>query len=238
MPFPEQQARPPIDHAAIATKAAAERAAKRATWPKLDPPTPATLARIAELRRLPLPVVQAADRRGYLAQCVIDGAPCFVIREGEFAQARRLDGSPIVLADGRTTKAKTLPGSVGSFIGWRTLDTAGPVLLIEGVISLLEAAGAMRLSRTGTPWRILAAVDAGRRLEGVHLSRLFSRHVRIVPDADAAGDKALARWSQSLSAAGSTVDAVQLPDGVKDIGDLLKQPERYAADITTIFSQP
>jgi hypothetical protein len=163
-----------------------------------------------------------------------------VLREGNFAQARRLDGEPFVLS-GRPLKAKTLPGSEGHFLGLKLLGgPENPVLLVEGVVALLEAVAAMfavdaDLRREGG-WTVLAAASATSRSDTALLKRLHGRRVRIVPDNDAAGKSALLHWTSSLRAAGADADAFRLPEGMKDLGPLVADPEAHRATLKELFT--
>jgi hypothetical protein len=215
-------------------KQAEERARKRSTWPEFKPLSPHSIEAIATLRKLPFEAVEMARARGLLWGAKEDGERCFVIREGNFAQARRFDGSPFVL-NGRQVKAKNLAGAEGYFIGQTLLgDADSPVLIVEGAISLIE--GIAAILAVGANWTVLAATSAGSKLEPAILSRMAGRRVRIVPDSDAAGLDGLARWTASLLGAGATVDAFRLPEGMKDLGPAVADPERHRGLLTEIFT--
>src|SRR5690606_32829044 len=90
---------------------------------------------------------------------------CIVIHEGDFAQARALDGRRFTFRDGSTAKAKTLPGSTGNgFVGKETVNEDSPVLLLEGAVAFVEGCAAAFLAGdAANPWGILAAVSSGSR---------------------------------------------------------------------------
>ena len=67
------------------------------------------------------------------------------------------------------------------------------------------------------------------------LARLRGRHVRIVPDADEAGLNAAASWLADLEAAGAMVDAMPLPDGIKDLGALVAKSEAHIEILNALF---
>ena len=167
----------------------------------------------------------------------IEGQCCFIIHEGTFAQARRLDGVPFTRGDGTRIKAKNLPGSEGAFIGQRWLGDTQHVLLVEGVIGLMEALAAFALVNMTESWSILAATSASSRFarDPALLARLTGRHVRIVPDADEAGMNAAASWLADLEAAGARADAVALPDGFKDLGEIIAARESHLETLNEIF---
>ncbi len=202
-------------------------AARRADWPPFAPLSDATLAEIATLRGLPFEAIDIADAARLLAGAVIDGHRCFVIREDTFAQARRLDGGNLPTQSG-PKKAKNLPGSQGCFIGRVMLGgPESPVLLTEGAIGLLEAIAASWLVDADSRWGVLAATGASSRFDDTWLKRLRGRRVRIVPDSDKTGLEAAGKWAASLRQVGCTVDAFTLPDGLKDIGDVVTSKKHH-----------
>jgi len=198
---------------------------RRQRWPAFQPLARTAIQRVAAHRDLPWPAVEMAARLGYLSGAMVDGHRCYLLHEGTFAQARRLDGQPFMKADGGRLKAKNLPGSEGAFIGLRTLGDANTrVLVVEGVIALLEALAAHELSDPADSWAILAATSAGSRFARAPdlLGRLKGRHVRILPDADDSGCGGAAAWLAELEQAGARVDlAPPLPPGCKDLGPVV-----------------
>lgn len=210
---------------------------QRRAWPEFKPLTHADISRIAELRRMLPDAVDLANRHGFLKAAEIEGHGCFILHEGSFAQARRFDGKPFTRSDGTRIKAKNLPGSEGAFLGQRWLGDTQHVLLVEGVIGLLEALAAFALVNMAGNWSILAATSASSRFarDPALLARLTGRHVRIVPDADEAGMNAAASWLADLEAAGARADAVALPDGFKDLGEIVAAPESHLETLNEIF---
>lgn len=214
------------DHASP-VECGAEKPAKRRQWPAFRSATPADLAHIAALRGVSMDAAGLIASLGHVWRCRWRGEECLAIRSGIFAQARRMDGQPFTRQDGSTVKALNLPGSEGSFLnpgGMGTDDV--PVIITEGAVSILEAAEAI-LRADSTAGRllsvaVLAAVSASSRFTAGHLTKFAGRRVRIIPDADPAGQAAAAHWTASLRAAGCTVDAIRLPAGLKDLGDALR----------------
>lgn len=238
----EQEPRP---RAAPGFESENERKARqRRDWSAFRALSLASLQAIASLRNLPLQAVKDAAAFGFLHGAVVEGHRCFIIHEGNFAQARRFDGQPFTLADGRTTKAKNLPGSQGAFIGQRLLGSAyaghpaPKVLLIEGCIALVEAIAAHAIADPRDGWTVLAATSASARFarDPELLAALPGRFVRIIPDADEAGYEAAASWLTDLENAGCQVDAHPLPDGIKDLGPLVADPATHAQTLTAIFT--
>jgi Toprim-like len=216
---------------------AEKKARQRRAWPQFYPPTPASITAIAALRRIPPDGVYLAHCRQLLKRAMVEGHKCFVIHEGTFAQARRLDGEPFTRSDGSTIKAKNLTGSEGAFIGQGLLGNATHVLLVEGVFGLVEALTTFAMADSQGAWSILAATSAGSRFarDPALLARLAGRHVRIVPDADEAGRDAAASWLADLEAAGVRADAMPLPDGFKDLGDLIAAGESHLKTLNALF---
>jgi len=217
---------------------AEKKARQRKAWPEFKPLKPAGITAIARLRHMLPDAVDLAHRWGFVKGAEIEGHHCYVIHEGAFAQARRLDGEPFTLADGRQTKAKNLPASEGAFLGSRMLGNVGHVLLVEGCIALVEALAAFALVNMAESWSIIAATSASSRFarDPALLARLASRHVRIIPDADEAGQNAAASWLADLEAAGVQVDALALPDGFKDLGGIITDADARRETLNTIFA--
>ena len=219
---------------------AAERVKKRAQWPSMRPASEACVYRVAALRGLaPLPV-DCVRANGFLWEAEVDGHACYVLREGTVAQARRLDGGSFLL-EGREVKAKSLPGSEGHFLGWKLLGgPENPVLLVEGAVALLEGVAAAFAvdadARLENAWTVLAAMSSASRPDSSLRQQLAGRRVRIVPDADAAGMEALARWTEALRPTGARVDAFRLPEGMRDLGPLVSDPERYRGHLEELFT--
>jgi hypothetical protein len=219
---------------------AEKKARQRKAWPELKPLKPAGIKAIANLRHMMPDAVDLAHKHGFLKGAEIDGHKCFIMHEGTFAQARRLDGLPFTRPDGTEIKAKNLLGSQGAFIGQRLLGTTTHVLLVEGVFGLVEALAAFLLAEdVKTNWSVIAATSAGSRFhrDPALLSRLAGRHVRIVPDNDEKGTglDAAASWLADMERAGATVDAIKLPPECKDLGPIVSDPLRYKTFLTSLF---
>lgn len=214
--------KPATGVASVLAREQAAKQAKRDQWPAFQPLSARSVDAICTLRGLHPRAVEAAIYNGYLVGGPVDGHRSFILREGVFAQARRFDGQPFEMA-GKPIKAKTLPGSEGQWIGWRTIGRDNPILIVEGAIGLLEAMSAMvTVDADHNPgWTALAAVSASSRFTGQDLHRLKGRRVRIVMDGDSAGAEAAAVWAASLNGLEITADVFRLPGGLKDIGDAL-----------------
>jgi hypothetical protein len=221
------------DHESEAEKKARQRKA----WPEFKTLKPAGIKAIANLRHMMPDAVDLAHQHGLLKGAEIDGHKCFIIHEGTFAQARRLDGLPFTRPEGTEIKAKNLPGSEGAFIGQQWLGNTSHVLLVEGVVGLVEALAAFLLVDVKKNWSIIAATSASSRFarDPALLKRLAGKHVRIIPDNDEAGMSAARSWIADLKNAGATVDAKALPDGCKDIGDIIAAPELHNEALISLF---
>jgi len=210
----------------------------RHNWPLFESLNRSELEGIARLRKLPLVAAIAAARSGFLSGVEVDRHRSFVIHETNFVQARRLDGLPFTLSDGRQTKAKNLAGSRGAFIGKRWLGGPGvKVLMVEGAIALLEALAAHEIVCPSDGWTIIAATSASSRFSRDRelLAALRGRFIRIVPDADDAGMEAAALWLADLENAGCSVDIRALPPGIKDLAPLVANPSAHAETLTALF---
>jgi hypothetical protein len=218
---------------------AEKKARQRKAWPEFKTLKPAGIKAIATLRHMLPDAVDLAHQHGLLKGAEIDGHKCFIIHEGTFAQARRLDGLPLTMQDGTESKPKTLLGSQGAFIGQRLLGNTSHVLLVEGVIGLMEALAAFLLVDVKKNWSVIAAVSAYSRFrrDPALLSRLAGRHVRIVPDNDEKGTglDAAASWLADMENAGAFVNAIKLPPECKDLGPVVSDPLRYQPFLNALF---
>jgi len=236
-PAERQQAEERHRRAALEAKRQAEadkakRAAQRSSWPTMRPPTAEEIARIARLRRLPVRAVLAAVRLGWLKVGQVDGHSCFIINEGTFAQARRLDGQPLTLANGKKIKAKALPGSQGHFLGLERLG--GPavrVLLVEGCVALLEGLALLEMLDPAEGWAVVGATSASSRFasDPAALAALTGRRVNLILDNDDAGKEGAATWLADLRAVGCDVRAIRPPPAFKDLGEHLAANPAAAA---------
>ena len=216
---------------------AEKKARQRKAWPEFKTLKPAGIETIAKLRHMMPDAVDLAHQHGFLKGAEIDGHRCFIIHEGTFAQARRLDGLPLTIHNGTESKTKNLLGSQGAFIGQQLLGTTTHILLVEGVFGLVEALAAFLLVDVKKNWSVIAATSASSRFDRDRalLSRLAGKHVRIIPDNDEAGMNAAASWMADLKNAGATVDAKALPDGCKDLGDIIAAPELHKETLNELF---
>ncbi len=214
---------------------AENKARQRKAWPEFRAPAKAEIETISRLRCLPGSAIRAAADAELLRVCQYEHAACFVVTEGHFAQARRMDGGMLPVQDG-VSKAKNLPGSLGAFIGAGLLGDASNVLLVEGCIGLIEALGCIFLADV-EGWTAIAATSASSRFARAPdlLARLKGRRVRIVPDADEAGLDAAATWLADLENAGARVDALKVPPGCKDLGPIVTDSFTHQAFLTSLF---
>lgn len=212
-----------------------KKARLRESWPAFKAPTLAEIETISRLRHLPGSALRTAADAGLLRVGHYEHTACYILTEGTFAQARRLDGLPLPIKDG-VSKAKNLPSAVGAFIGAGLLDEVSKVLLVEGCIGLLEALGCIALA-DAQGWAAIAATSASSRFHRAPdlLARLKGRRVRIVPDADEAGLDAASTWLRDLENAGAFVDAIKPPPGCKDLGPIVFDSLRYQTFLSSLF---
>jgi len=149
----------------------------------------------------------------------IDGVKCFVVMDAtkRAAEIRRIDRKTF-----GKSKAYPLPGVDKTWLpGAELLRTAKPgtsVLLAEGATDFLTAVNLyVRFRREVTrnqSWVVVTLLGAGCKSLDPECAKLIAgRHVRIVPDADDAGDKMLAHWKPMLLGLGCPIDTVLLPRG-------------------------
>ncbi len=200
---------------------------KRETWPAFHRATEADIITIAALRALSPLSISCLRNHGFLSRCNWRGLTCFVIHHGTFAQVRRMDSQPFITHDGRSLKALNLPGSAGSFLNPGGLGSPGiPVVLAEGVVSLLESIEAINRADDAAGQlhgvAVIAATSAGSRFTAEWLAKLRDRPVLIICDNDKAGLDASAIWAASLRNVNCAVKCALPPSGCKDLGDTLK----------------
>ena len=165
---------------------------KRRRWPSFHPLNDSELESIARSRKLDSSrftsnAIRQAYHRGFLSRAHVMGHASFIIHDGTFAQARRLDGQSFTIPDGRNVKAWNLPGSQGQFVGHGYGWLGGPevrVILVEGAIAMLEALAAHNHVGPDSGWTIVAATSAYSRFEkDLALQQaLAGRQVRIIQD--------------------------------------------------------
>jgi hypothetical protein len=231
----------PTTHLGVVTDCESERERKarlRQVWPPFRPLKPVELETVARLRKLPLSAVIMASRARFLTGAVVDGLPCFILHEGIFAQARRLDGQPFILADGKKVKAKNLPGAEPTFIGARWLGVPSvKILMVEGCVGLLEAIAAHEFTDPVYGWSIVAAASAYSRFSKAPdlLAALSGRFVRIVPDDNNPGLDAAASLLIDLEKVRCQVDVHPLPPGIKDLGPLVADHAGHRETLNALF---
>jgi hypothetical protein len=215
-----------------------KRARRRKSWPRFRPPTSDEIDAIARLRQIPAIGVLVAARLGYLRATTFEGHECFVITEGTFAQAARVDGGMLKTRDGTSLRKKNLPGSEGVVIGRQHLGGGGVrVLIVEGVIGIVEALAAHHLVNPVEGWTVVAATSAGSRFvrDPELLEALRGRRVRILADPGKAGEDGATAWMTDLVATQCNVEVVKLPDNIKDFGPLLTHPQIHQETLNAIF---
>jgi hypothetical protein len=158
--------------------------------------------------------------------CVVDGHDCYIVTDGSYraAEIRRVDGKPF-----GKSKAFPLRGVDKSWLPGVELLRQAPqetgVLITEGATDLLAAVdlyARYRRNHGGTQsWQPVTLLGAScRTLHPEAIELIRGRHVRVVPDADDAGDRMRDHWTDLLRRLGCTVDAVTLPRGT-DLTDHL-----------------
>lgn len=200
---------------------------KQINWPsKLTEGDRATLKAFAASRGLTFPAVYVMTKAGILRFTIIHGNECFVITDasGRCAEIRRMDGK--LFGDKKQYKLagvnkQWLPG----LDLLRTAPKFTAVIITEGATDLLSACDLYSRYRrefggknSWQPAALLGAECKTLHPEAAQLIR--GRHVRLVPDADPAGDKMADHWTALLRKVGCSVDVVNLPPGT-DLTDNL-----------------
>jgi hypothetical protein len=199
--------------------ATAPQAPKAIQWPgELLEGTPTTWEAFGKHRGLTFPAVHAMVHAGILRFCKLpDGGKCYVITDASHraAEIRRMDGKLF-----GTSKAYPLRGVDKSWLPGVELLRRSPedaaVLITEGATDLLSAIDLYSRYRRNFggshSWQPVALLGAScKNLHPEAASLIRRRRVRIVPDADAAGDGMADHWTGLLRKVGCEVDVVNLP---------------------------
>ena len=194
-------------------------------WPsEIREGTAADLQALCEARGISYAAAWTLTEAGVVRFTEIDDHPCLVItdREGRAAEIRRLDGS--LFANAR--KAYPLKGVDKSWLVGAELlrheavDAA--VMIVEGATDLLTAVDLFaRYRKAGgfRDWVPVALLGAGcRNLDAACAALIRGRHVRLVPDGDAAGAEMAKHWTKLLRSIDCKVDIVEMPQGT-DLSD-------------------
>ena len=244
----------------LSKEEATEKAKKRARWEysteyaRLTEKSKASLVRyIAEGRvskerpdPLPFEAIERVCLAGLVHCKLVDNHNLsneerfrYIITNGEFAQERRVDGGliPVKTKDqngnwieGRA-KCKTLPGSVGNWVGIPLLpEPGGTVLLVEGCVGLFEAAAAIELQPEHSHgWGMIAAVSCYSKFTEDLIDRLKGgkNTVVIAPDSGEAGSDAAIRWENALKHFGVPVKVWRPSAPYVDLGSIVGNKERH-----------
>ncbi len=199
--------------------------------------TGSTWKAFAKLRGYSCPAVYAMVKSGTLSFCKIGSDKCFIVTDPTHraAEIRRIDGG--LFFNGR--KAYPLSGVDKSWLIGANWIKGEPkqtsVLFTEGATDLLAAFDLYsRYRREGgnESWLPITLLGAGcKTLCPEITATIKGRYVRIVPDADPAGDQMADHWQALLRKIGCTVDIVNLPTGT-DLSDHL-----HTIKPTDLYSQ-
>jgi hypothetical protein len=214
-----------------------QKPSKAIAWPaEILEGTEATWEAFAKHRGVTYPATWSAVKAGILRFTIIDGVKCYIITDdvGRAAEIRRMDGKPF-----GTAKAYPLAGVDKRWMpGAAMLRTAPPetsVLVMEGATDLLTAIDLYSRYRRKAggrqSWQPITLLGAGCKvIDDVCADWIRGRHVRLVPDADDAGDRMRDHWTELFRNLGCPVDHVILPRGT-DLTD-----NRETIEPTHLFS--
>jgi hypothetical protein len=197
-------------------------------WPAdLHEGQDATWKAFSKMRGLTYPAVHSMVKTGVLRFSRINSAACYVVTDGEnrAAEIRRMGGKLF-----GELKAYPLRGVDKTWLPGLHLLRDAPkttaVLITEGASDLLAAFdlySRYRREHGGRhSWQPAALLGAGcKTLCNEAFDLLRGRHVRHVPDGDAAGDAMADHWTLYLRKHGCSVDVVNLPRDT-DLSDHIK----------------
>lgn len=189
-------------------------------WPaEVSEGSPEKWQAFARARGMTYPATRGGVKSGFLRFTVINGSDCFVVTDNErrAAEIRRIDRGLF-----GHLKAYPLKGVDKSWLPGAALlrgaSEATSVLLAEGATDALAAMTLYTRYRRkhggAFSWVPLALLGAScRNIDPTCAALIGGRHVRLVPDADPAGEKMRVHWTGLLRTIGCSVDSVTLPDG-------------------------
>lgn len=202
----------------------AKKKAKAKPWPAMKRGTAEELAALAKLRGLAVPALRLADERGFLHfgqqwgrafWCITDAARCG-------AELRRMDGE-LWPGFGEVPPRKAhCYGDKAWPVGLMEAEAFANVLLVEGVGDFLAAHAVIDGESRAADVAALCCMGAGVKLSPEVAKRLAGKRVRIVPQMDEPGQRAVLLWARSLRDAGAVVDGFSLAGIVDSMGQVIK----------------
>jgi hypothetical protein len=203
---------------------------KQIIWPaELSQGSRAVWERFTSSRNISFNAMLHMVKYGFLKFLRIKDHDCFAITDSEqrSAEIRRIDRGLFY----NDIKAYPLKGVDKSWLPGSALLRDTPkttnVLLVEGATDFLaahELCARLRGTDTGglfPTWVPVALLGANCQSLSPDCAKLLRHHhVRIVPDADAAGDEMAKHWCPKLSTLGCSVDVFQLDRG-HDLTDVI-----------------
>ena len=207
----------PIPAVAKACVKATPKTQRKIQWPsRLESCNRDDWAQLADARGYSHQGIHIMDQCGALRFTDADGHRAFVVTDERMrvAEIRRLDGKD--WSNG--SKAFPLKGVDKSLLLGSPLieKHTERVMLIEGATDYLAALDLYTQYRRkhggSICWVPVALLGAGcRKLHPEDAKRIRGKYVRIVPDADEAGDQMADHWRDLLRSHACTVDIVNLP---------------------------
>jgi hypothetical protein len=200
---------------------------RKIEWPRGISDSNSGWSQFLQLKGISSPAAYAMVQAGILRFCRIDGHDCYIVtdRTWRAAEIRRVDGVNFGSSKAyplRGVDKRWLPGLEPLYTTLR----ATSLLLTEGATDLLSGLDLYsRYRRSGgaRSWGVATVLGAGcKTIHPDAIPLLRGRHVRIVPDADQAGDVMAEHWTGLLRKIGCSVDIVNLPSGT-DLSDNLQQ---------------
>lgn len=217
----------PISTMTKPTKQTKRTKARRIMWPsKIEQGTTDDWNMLHELRGYSYQGIHLMIQCGALRFATVDDHRAFIVTDERLriAEIRRMDGK--TWSNG--SKAYPLKGVDKSLLLGSPIieQRTQRVMLVEGSTDYLVALDLYcqyrRKHKGRICWVPVAILGAGcRQLADEDRRRLRGKYVRIVPDADAAGDQMTEHWQKLLRSNGSTVDIVDLPPET-DLSDHFK----------------
>lgn len=213
-----------VERGAYRNRPATPKPPKRISWPcELIEGKPETWAAFAKTRGWTPEGIELAVSRGYLRFGIVQGRKSYIVMDstGRCAEIRDIKRQPFVGGKPQFPLSGVdkswLPGAV-HLVG-ATKDVG--VILCEGAPDLISAIDLY--NRYDGPCRWVCTSLLGSKCRSIHpdcAKLIKGRRVRIIPDADDAGDEMAEVWKANVKALECHVDVVRLPRD-KDLTDVL-----------------
>lgn len=200
---------------------------ERRPWPDLTTGSRGReWSELAERRGVSLEAIDLGVSVGLIRFGWNRGFRCWFTTDGDrlVAEARRLDGETFQIGDGkaRTDTFIQHDGAGRHAVGLPLLGEYPVALLVEGSADLLAALDVLLFGDLLASVAALALLGASARFLPGEVSRLTSKRVLVLYDADETGQRQARKRAAELEHAGAEPFLGELPEGCEDLNDAVR----------------